>query len=119
MFGHLDYLKGDFKLELKGLDNVNGESCYKVAVVDPNGQKTTEYYGAKSGHLLRTLVVSEVPGQDPVTVISDFTDYKEVEGFNQPGTITLTGAGPVPMAMKLATFKVNTEIDATLFDIPE
>ena len=119
MFGHLNYLSGDYKLELKGLDNVNGESCYKVLVTDPAGQKTTEYYGAKSGYLLRTLNVSEVPGQNPVTIISDFTDYKEIDGFNQPGTITLTGAGPVPMAMKLESFKVNTEVDATLFDIPE
>ena len=119
MFGHLNYLKGDYKLELKGLDKVNGESCYKIAVVDPAGQKTTEYYSAKTGYLMRTLAVSEVPGQDPITVISDFSDYEVIEGFGQPGTITLTGAGPVPMAMKLASFKVNTDIDATLFDIPE
>jgi predicted Zn-dependent peptidase len=119
MFEHLNYLKGDYKLELKGLDKVNGESCYKIAITDPSGQKSTEYYGAQSGYLLRTLAVNAVEGSNPVTMVTDFSDYQQVGGISQPGTVSVSGVGPAPMKMVLKEFKVNEAIDASIFEIKE
>ena len=117
MFSHLNYLKGDYEMEVKGLDNVNGESCYKLAVTNPLGKKSTEYYSVDSGLLLRSLSVLEVPGQDPVTMTQDFNEYKEVSGIMQASKVTTSGAGPMPFTMEMKEVKINEAIDAELFQI--
>lgn len=117
MFAHLNYMEGGYELELKGLDQVNGESCYKLAVVSPAGDKSTEYYSAKTGLLMRTLTVQEVEGADPMTLTQDFSDYQEFDGIMTAGKISMSGAGPMPFSMMMKEVKINQPIDDKLFII--
>lgn len=115
MFGHLKYLEGDHQLELKGIDNVNGEACYKIAVTDAQGTMTTEYYSVKSSLLLKEVSVSEGPGGQQMTLTTEFSDYKEVDGIKFPHAMKTTGAMPMPIEMKATSYKVNPELDASMF----
>ena len=113
------YLSAGYKTEIKGVDQVNGESCYKLAVTDPNGKKSTDFYSTKSGLLLRSVASQEVaPGQN-ITVTQDFSDYKEYEGLKIASSISTSGMGPAPFVMKLNEVKVNQPIDAATFEIKE
>jgi len=117
MFSHLDYLDGNYKMEIKGLDQINGESCYKLAVVSPAGTKSTEYFSTQSGLLLRTLSVQEVDNADPVIITQDYSDYQEIDGILFPGKISMSGVGPMPFATILKEIEVNKPIDDKLFII--
>jgi len=116
-FEQMNYLSEEYTIELKGVDNVDGEPCYKVSVTDPSGQMVTEYYSVKSSLLVRQVAVSEGPGGQQMTITTDFMDYKRVDGINMPHKMKTTGAMPMPVEMNALSYKVNPEIDETLFDI--
>ncbi|MDA8692660.1 insulinase family protein [Saprospiraceae bacterium] len=115
MFSQLNYGSG-YDLKVKGIENVDGEPCYKVAV-KKGDNTTTEFYSVKTNLLKRSVQTQEgMPGQ-VMTITSDYGDYKAVNGIMLPYTVTTTGMGPAPMAMKASSIKVNEAIDASLFEI--
>ena len=117
MFDQLAYLEDGYSLDLKGIDNVEGEPCYKMSVTDADGKVTTEFYSVKTNLLLRQVSVEEgMPGQT-ITITNDFKDYQDVNGIKLPGTLITTGAMPVPLQMNATSMKVNEEIPADKFKI--
>jgi predicted Zn-dependent peptidase len=116
-FDQLYYLSDGYMLELKGVDNLDGEACYKLSVKDPSGNETTEYYSIKSNLLMRELAVVEGPGGQQMTTTTDFLDYKEIDGIMFPHTIKTSGAMPMPIEMKATAVKVNPELDDKMFMI--
>lgn len=80
-------------------------------------EKTTEYYDATSGLLMKAASTQEGP-QGPMSVVSEFGDYQEVPnsgGYKVPGTVTLTGLAPIPLTMKLTSVEVNKTYPASEF----
>jgi len=115
MFSQLNYGK-DHKLEVKSIENIDGESCYKVSVTKGD-DTSTEYYSVKTNLLKRSVQTQEgAPGQ-VMTMTTDMSDYREVSGIMIPHLITTAGATPAPMTMKAASIKVNEAMDKTMFDI--
>lgn len=69
------------KRTLKGMENVNGNDVYAVENVDAKGKKSTEYYDTKTGLLVKSVAVEEAQGQS-MTIVTEYSDYKEVAGAN-------------------------------------
>ncbi len=116
MFGQMNYTTDGTKLELKGIDNVEGKKAYKLAVVSPSEKKTTEYYSITDGLLIRSVSSEDGP-QGPGTITTDFADYKEVGGVMIPHTTIITGAMPVPLKAIAKTIEINQPIPAGTFKI--
>ena len=114
-FGQTRYLGDDYELEIKGIEDVDGEKAYKLQVTKPSGDKSYEFYSVKSNLVIRSL--STQPGQDgaPQTITTDLTDYKAVDGIMFPHTITVNGAMPFPLVMKVENYSVNPTIPAEKF----
>lgn len=117
MFEQLNYLDGGYTLELKGLEDVEGENCYKVSVTSPAGDKTTEFYSAKTNLLVRTVEVQEMAPGQTMTITNDMKDYKQIDGISFPHKLITTGAMPVPLEMNATSIKVNPELDNTMFTV--
>ena len=115
MLAHSNYLNGDYMLELKGVDQAAGESCYKLSVKEPSGKEKTEFYSVKNGLLLKEVITSEMAPGQVVTVTQEFGEYKEVDGLMIPHTIKTIGAAPQPISMMLKSIEVNGEIDDSKF----
>lgn len=111
------YKSGGYKLELKGIEQIGGNSAYVIGVERADGKKTTEYYDMKSS--LKVREVSNVPGQDgqPVTMTTDFADYKDAGGVLFPNTVTITGVFPVPLKAVVTDLKVNSGVDDSVFKL--
>jgi len=114
-FGQLDYLNDDHELTIKGVEDVEGEKAYKVEVVKPGGDKNYEFYSIKSGLIIRNVSTQPGPGGEPSTITTDLSDYKAVDGIMFPHTITINGAMPVPLVMKVDSYEVNGVIPAEKF----
>lgn len=114
-FGQLKYLTTGYELNLKGLEEVEGEKAYKVEIVKPSGDKSYEFYSVKSNLLIRSVTTQPGPGGEPSTISTDFSDYKAVSGVMFPHTITVNGAMPVPLVMKVESYEVNGPIPADKF----
>lgn len=112
MFDQLNYSQAGYKLELKGVENVEGSNCYKIIVTDPKGEVSTEYYDVKSGLLNRS-----VQANDKSTMTMDFKNYKSVDGIMMPYTVAISGVMPITLVMEATNMTVNKELPAGIFKV--
>lgn len=119
LFSQLDYLDGKHKLDLKGIESLDGKDAYKLVVENPAGKKSTEFYDVATSYLIKSVNTQEGGPQGPMTITSKFSDYKEVGGIAFPHTQNLEGMGPAPMKMTVSKVEINPELADDLFKIEE
>lgn len=115
MFPELDYLNGDYELELKGIEQIDGNDAYKLIVIAPSGNKVTEYYNVESGLKIRSIGVLESP-QGNITQTTDYSEYKDAGGILMPHVMQQS-MGPQNIKMTIKDVKVNGGIDDAAFEI--
>jgi hypothetical protein len=116
LFPERKYTEAGYTLELKGLEDVNGNPAYRLNVTTPSGTKSTEYYDATTFLKVKEIETAETQGQT-MTTTYEYSDYKSVDGIMIPHTLTIIGPMPTPMVMKTTEVKVNSTIDPALFKI--
>ncbi len=112
-----NYEKDGIKRTLKGMDKVGDADAYVIECVDAKGKKSTEYYDAKTGFLVKNLHVEEGQGQT-FTVTEEYSNYKEVpggNGFKKAYTITQSAAGQ-GMTANIESIEVNKPIPDSEFN---
>lgn len=114
-FAQLNYHTDDYTLTIKGVEDVEGEKAYKLEVEKPDGKKDYEFYSVKTGLIIRNSSTQEGPGGQSATITTDLSDYQEVNGVMFPHTITVNGAMPMPLVMKVDSYEVNGVIPADKF----
>lgn len=107
------YGTGEYGIEIKGIEDLNGKPAYKIIVTKPSGAKSTEYYD-KESHLKVKEVQVMTDGQMQTF---EFGDYSAENGVMVPHTITISGPMPAPMVMKATSVKINGDVDTMLFKI--
>ena len=112
LFEQLRYNTTGYKMELKGIENVEGTNCYKLVVTDPMEKQTTEFYDVKSGLLMRTVSASE-----KMTMTIDYKDYKAVDGIMIPHTSSISGVMPTALVMEATNVAINKEISPDTFKV--
>lgn len=110
----LEYLNGDYQLELSGMAKVDDKPAYVLKVTSADGDVVTEYYGVESGLKLKEETTQETP-QGPMTSSSTFSDYREVNGVMYPYVIKAQ-SGPQSIKMTATEVKVNSGIDNSMFE---
>jgi predicted Zn-dependent peptidase len=113
----LAYLSGTYKLDLKQIDEINGVNAYAIEVTRKDGKRTMEFYDVKTSLKLREITLETGNGPTPVSVTTDFSDYKAVEGVLFPHNVTLTGLTPAPMTLVTSQIKVNQGVEDTIFKL--
>ena len=106
------------KRTLKGMEAIDGADVYVLDAIDGKDKKTTEYYDAKTGLLVRQTEF--IKGQDGnmVPKTTDFSDYREVPGANgyKVAYFFSIPAGPgMNLNVKVQSVDVNTDIPSTEF----
>jgi zinc protease len=94
------YFGSDTKMEVKGMETIDGKDAYKVLVTSAQGSKTTMYFDKNTGFKLREIETAM--GQ---TSTSDYSDYKEVDGIMIPHVTKQSGQQAIKMTIKSA--KIN------------
>lgn len=114
LFIEMYYEKMGYKLNLAGVENINGKDAYKLEITSPKGLKTTRYYDTETGLRVRELESMNTEA-GPMVQTTDILEYKEVNGVKFPSVIAISGA----MAMKLIAegITVNQGIDDIVFNV--
>ena len=112
----LRYSDLGYKLELKGIENIEGTDAYVIAVETPNGDKKTQYFAVENSLKIRDLEVKDLGGRT-VTEIADYSDFKEIDGIMFPHKMTIAGMMPMPLQMDVSEIKVNKGIDDAIFAV--
>jgi hypothetical protein len=116
MFSERNYKMDGYTMEVKGTEDVNGRTCYKLVVTKPSGAKSTEYYD-KETHLKLKEVQTTVSQGQTATSTFEYGDYKAIDGITLPHTVTISGQMPTPIVMKATSIKINSTVDSSLFKI--
>ncbi len=118
LFDETKYLGDNYQLALDGMEMVDGKPAYQITVTHPNGDKTVLYFDKASGLKLREVEFQDVGTGEPVPVVQNFSDYREVApGIMMPFKLQIAGAGPQPMELTMMNIILNEEIDDALFEI--
>jgi len=107
------YVEEGYEMELKGIEQIDGEQVYKVAIVSPTGKKNTEFYDVKTGLLIRTVSVDKETGK---TTMATFSDYQDIGGLIWPHKLTVEGAAPFALNMVIKEVKLNSDLPEELFN---
>lgn len=107
------YTKDGYSMELKGIEQIGGQQVYKVALVSSEEKKTTEFYNVETGLLTRSVSVDD----SGKTILSTFSEYKDIGGLIWPHKITIEGAAPFALNMELKDIKLNADLSDDLFSI--
>jgi len=116
MFAELGYQQAGTKLELKGVEPVEGKNAYKVEITTASGKKSTDFFDKTTGLKIRSIEVQEGP-QGPTTATSDYEDYREVEGVKVPYRLKTVGLAPFPLLFEVESVEINKGIDDSVFKV--
>ncbi|MGB4960381.1 MAG: pitrilysin family protein [Saprospiraceae bacterium] len=117
MFDQMVYNTPAYKMELKGVENVEGQNCYKILITESDGSSTTEFYDVKTNFLIRNVKSQGGPDGQSMSITTDFKDYKEVGGIMMPYLAIITGAMPVPLNLESVGIEINKPMPDDTFKI--
>ncbi|ANE51097.1 insulinase family protein [Flavisolibacter tropicus] len=103
------YTSSDYKLELAGMEKVEGADAYKLVITPAKGSPSTEWYDAKSGLLLKKESSEEAQGQT-ITQTITYKDYKKAADLLLPFAMVMsvqTPMGAQELTLQFKTIKVN------------
>ena len=111
-FPETAYRSQGYELKLNGVEQIEGKKAYVLEIKTPAGKTMTDYFDVQSGLKLRSVV-----SEQGMTITTDLSDYREVNGIMIPHKITTTGAAPVPISFEVKSVEFNTGIEDAVFEV--
>lgn len=105
IFPELGYTNKDVRLEVKDIQQINGENAYRVVITDGLGQTTTNYYAVETGLKVKSTSAHGT---------AFFSDYKEVDGLKLPFTEKMINMGH-EVLLKADEILINPSIPDSKF----
>ena len=118
MFSDLKYAASGKTYTLLGIEPIGGKDAYKIEVVSKSGNKETSWYDVASSMQVKSMAITEMPeeaGGGTMTSVSEFSDYKVVNGINYAHKIKQT-AGPQIIDMEVSSVEHNTKVGDEIFE---
>lgn len=109
LFPELGFKNNGTKLELIGMEDLDGNEVYKIQVVKPSGKAVTSFYGVKDG-----LKYKEVTSSPQGTVTTSYLNYQPNNGVLFPMAMKQS-MGPQSFDIKLTSLEVNTGVEDIVF----
>jgi hypothetical protein len=104
------------RLELKGVEKVNGRDAYLIVATPSDLKPERLYFATDSGLLVHLGTDRETP-EGKVTEEIDFEDYRMVDGVNVPFVESHTASG-LTFVFRFTSVKNNVPVDDALFGKP-
>jgi outer membrane lipoprotein-sorting protein len=101
------------KIEKAGKTKIDGVTTFNIKVTDKDGKVSNFYIDSKTYLIVKMTGTSE---RGPIEV--KFKEYKDFDGIKMPTKI-LVSVGGMEMTTSVKDFKVNPDINDSLFEKPE
>ncbi len=112
IFPELFYAQDEVTLQFRGIEAVGGKNACRVDVIDPEGNIVSDYFD-----LSTYLRVRSVNATGEATTVTDYDDYRATGGIRVPYKITVSGALPFTLVMRVEKAAVNEGLDDNIFTI--
>jgi outer membrane lipoprotein-sorting protein len=114
----VDYKQKGNKIELVGKETMAGSPVYHLKVTKKNGPPQDYYLDAETGLEKKIRVSTQAPDGSPVTTVTEFSDYRDVEGCEVPFVIRQSQNGTVVATTTLDKVEFNVPIEDSHFKMP-
>jgi hypothetical protein len=82
IFPELNFFDSNYKAELTGIINIDGNDAYEVKVTTPAGSSYANYYDVNTGLRVKEIYTGANAPDQPVTM--GYSDYRDVNGIKYP-----------------------------------
>ena len=113
-----NYKKKGHQLEFVGTEAVNGAETYDLKLTKKNGI-VDHYYLDKNSFLILRATTSTLMNGAEVDVESNFSNYKEFDGYRMALTMEQKLGGQTYMLLEMDEVKLNAKVDDSIFSKPD
>ncbi len=106
-----------YKVELLGNENVGSVNAAKVKLTAPDSTSSVYFFDPDTGYLIKSVQQGEMQGQVVENVLT-YSDYKQVDGYTLPHTVTMNMGGMFEMTNNITKVEVNKPVDPAIFIKP-
>lgn len=107
-------------LEIERLDDaeIDGRAHFVLGLSASDSPPVTLYVDRETSLLSRSTSVTSIPGLGEMNVVTDFADYEAVGGVMLATTVTVDVEGISTTRVVLEDTVINTDVDASIFAVP-
>lgn len=102
--------------EVVGVEDVNGDACYRVNLKEKGGKGSVGFYSVESGHQLKSMSRSN-PEAESFDVVVELSDFREVDGLVHPFAMKQR-VQTNEFSMTFESFEHDATIDDSIFSPP-
>jgi len=103
---YLNLKKNYPKIELQGVEQLDGKKVHAVKMTPKNGDADTFYFDTATGLVAGVSSTADMQGQEVETKVL-FRDYKKVDGVNIPHTLEMKEPAFAAFTIRLESIKHN------------
>jgi hypothetical protein len=112
----VDYIAKGNKAELQGKETINGKETHKIKMTLNSGKEVIFFIDTQTSLLLQSRQMSAAMGNNaPQEMITNYSDYKSIDGIMFPQTINNPGSGVTGGSTTFDTIIINKTIDESQF----
>ncbi len=101
-----------------GKEEFNGEQCYVVEASKAGQNPVLQYFSVES-RLLTGMRLTAINQMGEMEIVSKISDYRDVSGVKMPFETIAELPQGMTMKTSLKSIEANTDIDDSVFDLPE
>jgi outer membrane lipoprotein-sorting protein len=113
----LGYRDRGTKIVLAGKEKVGDKDAYVLSVTPPTGPASRVWVDAESYLPVKASTTVDTPETGPLEQITEFDDYRDVDGVKVPHKLSATSAVQ-SYTVKVTSVEHNVKIDPALFAKP-
>lgn len=106
----VDYAAKGNKAELQGKETIDGNEAYRIKLTSADGKETSYYIDTKTNYLIQTKQLRSGPAGKQAEIITNYSDYKSIDGIMFPQTIANPGSGMAGGSTTFDTIVLNKTI---------
>jgi hypothetical protein len=100
---------------LEGLDTAQGRNCFRIYFARSNGDTATYFFDQKSYKLIRKIAPSRNPELSGASLVTDYSDYRNVGHIKIPFKAVSTSNGQMVLTITVEKAEVNPLMDEREF----
>ncbi len=114
----VDYKEKGFVIELVGKEKLDGADVYRLKVARKGGPPRDFFLDAVTGLEKKIVVSVQSPDGSPVTSVTEFSDYRTVEGCLVPFVLKQRQNGTLIATTTLDRMEFNVPVEDSYFKMP-
>ena len=114
----VDWKAKGHTLELVGTEDVGGVKSRKIMVTSPGGQVQYFFLSPDTGLEIKTTT-EVLQGGTPMTVETELSDYRSVDGIMLPHALKTSINGTPTASIVVENIELNAPLDESTFTLPK